>query len=68
MIADANIIAAGLFLLPLAMFSRRPLVPQNRGRVGAPVPSTGGTPSNVYTDYSGVPYTDYSDNYYVDYT
>ena len=47
MIADANLIAAALLMLPVAMFSRRPIAPQNRGRFtgagagGDGVPNTG---------------------------
>jgi hypothetical protein len=52
MIADANIIAAGLFLLPLAMISRRPGGTQNRGRAGSMSGSSGGIPSGSVLDRS----------------
>lgn len=60
MIADANLIAAGLFLLPLAMFSRRPIGPQNRGRTGS------GSGSNLPSDGLGFIIVDSSNNILVD--
>lgn len=53
MIADAQLIAAGLFLLPLAMISRRPSGAMNRGRCGNGVtPSSGGVISGSILDRS----------------
>lgn len=50
MIADANLIAMGLLMFPVAFISRRPSGPQNRGR--AFTGGGGGAPSNVVIDDS----------------